>query len=165
MHNAPFSFLQIEQNYEKICHFLHSLSSVHWPQEVSIHTDGASRGNPGPAAMGVYVANREGEEVEELALYIGQTTNNYAEYFAVFVALELALKKGVLSLHLFTDSQLLERQLKGKYRIKAEGLKAIYKICQQLVGNLNSFHLHHIKREFNKKADALANRALDESVF
>ena len=162
MHNAPFSFLQIEQDYEKIRDFVNTLSSVPWPKEVYLHTDGASRGNPGHAAIGLYVTNKQGKKIEELGLYLGQSTNNYAEYFAVFVALELAVNKGVQSLHLFTDSQLLERQLKGEYKIKAAGLKAIYSICHHLTQNLNSFHIQHIKREFNQKADALANQALDD---
>ena len=162
MYDAPFFFLHIEKNYEKIRNFIYSLSSSPWPKEVHLYTDGASRGNPGPASIGIHVTNKRKEKVEGIALYLGQSTNNYAEYFGIFTALELALKKEVSSVHLFTDSQLLERQIKGEYKVKASGLKAIYKICHGLIQNLDTFHIKHLRREFNEEADALANQALDE---
>ena len=127
-----------------------------------LHTDGASRGNPGPASIGVLISNRAGAVVDEVAETIGVRTNNYAEYAAVIRGLERALELGAKSAHVRADSQLVVRQLQGTYQVKNEGIKPLFKMAKYLEAKFErGVTYEHIRREQNVEADALANLALD----
>lgn len=129
--------------------------------DIEIYTDGASRGNPGKAGIGVIIYNTDGQVLKKDNESIGVTTNNVAEYKAVIRGLELALELGASGVKLYADSQLLVRQLSGEYRVKNEGLKPLYNKVKELTSNFKNFAAIHIPREENKEADKLANMALD----
>lgn len=135
--------------------------SKQWPPKVVIYTDGASRGNPGPASLGFTVSSGNGETVFEYGEAIGEQTNNVAEYTAVLRALDLAVRNGVKELELRSDSQLLVRQLAGIYKVKAEGLKPLFLECLSLARRIPKIQFTHVPREENRRADELANMALD----
>ena len=132
-----------------------------WPKRVWIYTDGASRGNPGPSSLGVHVIDETGHTYAQLAESLGEQTNNFAEYSAVVRGLQLALDNNVCQVILRSDSQLLIRQLKGQYKVKSKSLLPLFKKCQSLLDQFESFQLEHVRRELNTKADELANKALD----
>ncbi|MCB9025826.1 MAG: ribonuclease HI family protein [Bdellovibrionaceae bacterium] len=132
-----------------------------WPKEIVIHTDGACRGNPGPSAIGLVVYDNQGISLYEYGEVVGENTNNYAEYLAVVRALELAKKTAIQNLTIKSDSQLLVRQLIGEYKVKSETLRPLYKRCMDLKNFIPAVSFVHVRREFNKKADELANLALD----
>ena len=134
-----------------------------WPSKVFIYTDGASRGNPGPASIGVYIIDSEGHVYAEFGEVLGLQTNNFAEYTAVVRGLEVALEHQVSKVILKSDSQLLIRQLLGEYRVKKATLMPLFKKCKLLLSQFESFQLEHIPRELNKEADRLANQALDSN--
>lgn len=136
-----------------------------WPQQVIIHTDGASRGNPGPAGIGLAVYSSEGEIIYEYGASIGENTNNFAEYLAVVRALEIATEKGVRQLIIRSDSQLLVRQLTGEYKVKSETLSPLHNQCINLVKKFSRVSFEHVRRELNKKADEMANLALDQVLL
>lgn len=123
-----------------------------------IHTDGASRGNPGPAAIGVVIRDEQGRVIAKISEAIGRTTNNRAEYFALIAGLEEALRLGAERVDLRMDSELIVRQLTGQYRSKE--LKALHKQTHQLLLKFKSYSIEHIPRERNKEADALTRHAL-----
>ena len=123
-----------------------------------IYTDGASRGNPGPAAIGVVIRDEQGRVIARISEAIGRTTNNRAEYFALIAGLEEALRLGAERVDLRMDSELIVRQLTGKYRSKE--LKALHKQTHQLLLKFKSYSIQHIPRERNKDADALTRHAL-----
>lgn len=129
-----------------------------------IHTDGASKGNPGPAAIGAVLAmdDPDGDPipVEELSDYIGVTTNNIAEYTAVVRALERAAALDASRVDLRTDSELLVKQLNGEYRVRNAGLKPLYEATQRLRARFDACTITHVRRERNAQADALANAAI-----
>ena len=131
--------------------------------ELTIYTDGASRNNPGEAGAGVFIL-QDGCPVEKLARYLGKTTNNIAEYTAAIMGLEYALKQGASRVGLFADSELLVKQLNGKYKVKNEGLKPLYGKAKELIAKIGSVEVQYIPREKNKEADALANKAIDEKL-
>lgn len=134
-----------------------------WPKKIFIYTDGASRGNPGPCALGLQVFDSDHNLIYEEADYLAEkNTNNFAEYKAVIRALELSTKHHIQELHLFSDSQFLIRQLEKKYKVKSANIKPLFEQCQELLKKIPKWNFEHIPREQNKGADALANRALDE---
>ncbi len=124
------------------------------------HVDGGSRGNPGEAGAGVYL-ERNGLPWRGLYLYLGRRTNNYAEYSALIAALQYALKEGIRKLVVYADSELLVKQMLGSYRVKNPVLQQLYAQANELVHRLDRFELHHVPRDRNHQADALANRAQD----
>ena len=135
---------------------------------IKIHTDGASRGNPGPASIGVVIELPNGE-IKTYHQTLGIATNNYAEYQAIIVALEktksLVGKTNTkkYSIELYLDSELAQKQLTGIYELKDEAIqKAFIKIWNLRI-KFDSVDFIHIRRELNKKADALANQALDQN--
>lgn len=134
-----------------------------WPSKVFIYTDGASRGNPGPASIGVYITDSKGHVCTEFGETLGLQTNNFAEYMAVIKGLQAALDNKVSKVTLKSDSQLLIRQLLGQYRVKKATLMPLFEKCKQLLSQFESFQLEHIPRELNQEADRLANQALDRS--
>ncbi|MBM4033608.1 MAG: ribonuclease HI family protein [Planctomycetes bacterium] len=123
--------------------------------------DGASRGNPGPAAIGVLLLEPNGQPVRRIGAAIGITTSNVAEYTAVIRAAEEAIRLGATRLTLLLDSELLAFQLKGIYRVKAPHLQACHEQALGLLGRLQHWEVRHVPREQNAAADALANEALD----
>ena len=132
------------------------------PEKVIAYTDGGSRGNPGPAAAGFVLSDTDGTPLVRKAFFIGKATNNAAEYHAVLIALEELLVAGVRSIVLYTDSQLVARQLNGIYKVKDEGLKKIYLKVKDKLRDFEKMTILHIPREKNKEADRLANKAIDE---
>jgi ribonuclease HI len=127
---------------------------------VTIHIDGASRGNPGPAAFAYTIAGPGGEVVEH-AEVLDPTTNNVAEYTALLRALAAAAERGYGTLHIFSDSELMVKQVNGLYRVKNEQLKPLYEQACRLIDGFGSVTLRHVRREQNKRADELCNLALD----
>ena len=126
------------------------------------YTDGASRGNPGRAAIGAAIYDESGEQAYIISEYIGdQITNNVAEYKAVLESIQLILMDDDnAEIEIISDSELLVKQLNGQYKVKNEGLKPLHKQIQDLMKN-TKITFTHVKREFNTEADALANQALD----
>ena len=129
--------------------------------KITIHSDGAARGNPGPAAAGAVLTADDGTVLAEVSRYLGEMTNNQAEYRALLLALEEALRKGASELCIYADSELMVRQIKGEYRVKNEELKPLFQSVMRELKKVGSFAIHHVPRERNKAADKLANRALD----
>jgi ribonuclease HI len=129
-----------------------------------IHVDGASRGNPGDAGFGVHVAGPDGRTVAELYGHLGPATNNVAEYQGLVHALRWALAHGARCLEIYSDSELLVRQMAGRYRVKNPKLLPLYREASSLVARFERVRLEHVPRELNREADALANRALDEQA-
>ena len=123
--------------------------------------DGDSRGNPGPSGIGgvVYCGERKVFEISE---YIGETTNNVAEYTALLSLLKNALTKNIRTLHICSDSQLLVFQLQGKYQVRHEHLIPLKREVDMLKKQFTAFTIEHIRRAYNKEADALANRGIDQ---
>lgn len=131
-------------------------------EKVIIYTDGACRGNPGPAGIGVLILNDKGENILEISEFLGNATNNIAEYKALIKALESALSMGANSVEVFTDSQLLVKQIIGEYKVKNEGLKPLYQRIKTLERQFEGFTINHVPREKNKLADKLANKGVDD---
>ena len=126
-----------------------------------INTDGGSRGNPGPAAIGVVIKKENGEVVFEKGKKIGETTNNQAEYQALVFALEKAFELGAAEVACFLDSELVVKQCKGEYKVKDAGLSAQYLKVHNLLIKFKKVTFTHVRREKNAEADALLNAALD----
>jgi len=128
-----------------------------------IHTDGAARGNPGPAGAGAVLRNAaDGSLVAEIATFLGVRTNNYAEWTAVALALEEALLQGATHVDLRMDSQLVARQITGQYRVKHPDLKPIHAQVMSLLSRFAGYSVGHVPRELNKEADRLSNVAIDQ---
>jgi ribonuclease HI len=133
------------------------------PRRFLIHTDGAARGNPGPAGLGAVLRDAaSGETVAELARFLGVRTNNYAEWTAVEAALEEALRLGATEVDLRMDSELVARQISGRYRVKHPDLTPIYARVMAMLARLRGYSVGHIPRELNRDADRLSNVAIDE---
>ena len=128
---------------------------------VVIHTDGASRGNPGPAAIGVVIAEPSGRVLAEFGEALPNTTNNVAEYTAVIRALERARALGARRVQCLMDSQLVVRQLNGQYRVKHPDMLPLYRRVLELIQEFDEVTFAHVPRELNAEADRLANQALD----
>ncbi|MDO8526521.1 MAG: ribonuclease HI family protein [Deltaproteobacteria bacterium] len=127
----------------------------------TIYTDGAARGNPGPAGAGWVILDAHGKLLVENKKYLGELTNNQAEYQALLLALNEMQKMGTGSLVLCSDSELMVRQLKGEYKVKNEGLKPLFREAVLILSRFEGHHLKHIPREQNGEADRLANEAID----
>lgn len=132
------------------------------PEALHIHIDGASRGNPGEAGFGVHVATADGAELAGLYGYLGRATNNVAEYQALLHALRYALARGAQRVRIFSDSQLVVRQVEGTYKVKHPDMIPLHRQARALLGRFEEATVSHVPRELNRKADRLANRALDE---
>ena len=132
--------------------------------EVFLYTDGASRGNPGPAGAGAVLLDGRGKVLGESSEYLGEATNNEAEYRALLLGLSLARLKGVKRLRLRSDSELLARQLMGRYRVRHPRLQVLFEAAKGLIGSFEAFHIERVLREENAKADVLANQAIEEGL-
>jgi len=128
---------------------------------VIINADGASRGNPGPAAIGATIKDENGSVIASISRRIGITTNNQAEYRAIITAMDKAVSLGAKQVIVKSDSELTVNQINGRYKIKNAGLRPLYQQVVKLTGALESFKITYIPRTQNSEADALANKALD----
>lgn len=126
-----------------------------------IHTDGAARGNPGPAGAGAILRDSDGRVVAEIAEPLGRATNNVAEWTAVRLALEEAARLGATHVDLRMDSELVARQISGIYRVKHPDLKPIHAAAMALLRRFDGYTVGHVPRELNKDADRLSNVAID----
>ena len=125
--------------------------------------DGGARGNPGPAAVAAVATEPGGGELAERKAYIGETTNNVAEYRAVLLGLELARDLGATSVEVVNDSELVARQIQGRYKVKNAGLKPLYLETMQTLRQFGDWSVRNVRRESNERADELVNEALDEA--
>lgn len=129
-------------------------------KRLTIYTDGASKGNPGPAAIGVVIEDESGQVINQISRRIGEATNNRAEYLALIAGVEEAARLGAEHVEVRSDSELLVRQIAGQYRVKNPELKRLFEQVQRLIRKFQSFSIVHIPRGQNKAADALSRRAL-----
>lgn len=131
---------------------------------VVVHVDGGARGNPGPAAVAAVVATAEGEVVREASEFIGNTTNNVAEYRALLLGLSLAEELGAREVEVVNDSQLVARQVGGQYRVKHAGLRPLYLEAMAALARFDRWAVRDVRREQNQRADELVNEALDDAL-
>lgn len=124
--------------------------------------DGGSRGNPGPASYGVVIRDPGGKIIARLKKYIGRMTNNVAEYYGLIAALDYAQSNHIRALRVESDSELLVKQMRGRYRVKSEDLKPLFERAKKMSQSFAFFRIDHVYREQNAEADALANEAMDE---
>ncbi|MDY6854739.1 MAG: ribonuclease HI family protein [Thermodesulfobacteriota bacterium] len=127
-----------------------------------LYTDGASRGNPGEAGAGVVILDKAGNVIKESKEYLGNTTNNSAEYRALILGLQEVLKLGGTKVNIFSDSELMVKQIKGFYNVKNQGLILLYNEVNELLEKFIKYDIKHIKRARNSHADRLANEAIDK---
>ena len=125
--------------------------------------DGASRGNPGPASYAVVIRDPGGKTILELAKNIGRKTNNVAEYYALLAALDYVTSHNISALRIRSDSELLVRQMQGRYKVKSADLKPLHERASKMAKQIGYFAIEHVRRELNRDADALANVALDQA--
>lgn len=133
-------------------------------QEVIIHTDGGSRGNPGPSAASFVLTDPDGNRLEAKGLFLGNSTNNVAEYTGVVKALEVAKQIGAGKVKLFSDSELLVRQINGQYKVKSKNLQDLYREAVALLNTFEKWKVMHVSRHKNVAADYLVNLALDNET-
>ena len=126
-----------------------------------IYCDGASRSNPGDASIGVSI-NKDKVEIDTIKKKIGINTNNVAEYLGLIAALEYCVENKVNNVRIFLDSLLVVQQVNMEYKVKSKKLQAHYEKSLELIDQIEDIEIHHIRREFNSRADQLANEALDE---
>jgi ribonuclease HI len=131
-------------------------------KKLIVFSDGAARGNPGPAGAGGQIKDASGAVLAEVSEYLGETTNNVAEYKALILAVEKALHYNPEELEIRADSELMVKQLNGEYKVKNEGLKPLYDRVKQLLPGLRKVEIRHVYRSENSAADELANKAIDE---
>jgi ribonuclease HI len=129
-------------------------------EEAILWTDGAARGNPGPAGIGALLKTPSGEVLSQDSAYLGETTNNVAEYKALLLGLERALELGVRRIEVRADSELLVKQIKGEYRVKSPGLRPLFQAALELLGRFEASRVVHVRREHNAEADRLANAGI-----
>lgn len=128
-----------------------------------LHVDGGARGNPGPAAAGIVLTDpADDQPIFEQAVFLGRQTNNAAEYMGLIAGLKRAGELNLTHLTVVSDSQLMVRQLLGEYRVKSATLRPLFEQARQLISQFEQCELTHVKRDQNKRADQLANMAMDE---
>lgn len=131
---------------------------------VLIHVDGGARGNPGPAAAAAVVTGPEGDVLAERGDYIGEATNNVAEYRAVLLGLELARELGASEVEVVNDSELVARQIGGQYKVKNPGLRPLFEETMTELRRFDRWAVRNVRRAYNERADELVNEALDEAL-
>jgi ribonuclease HI len=129
-----------------------------------VNVDGGARGNPGPAAAAAVATSPEGDVLGERSAYIGEATNNVAEYRAVLLGLELARDLGANEVEVINDSELVARQIGGEYKVKHAGLKPLFLEAMRTLREFDSWAVRAVRREQNERADELVNEALDEAL-
>ncbi len=142
-----------------MCYVLRVMSD-----KLTIYSDGGARGNPGPAGIGAIAYDEEKNKVFEISEYIGETTNNQAEYRAVIAGIKKAQELGVKEVDFFLDSELVVKQLNREYKVKNQELAPLFVQIYNASLGFKKIRFHHVRREFNKEADRLANEAMDRGV-
>jgi ribonuclease HI len=132
--------------------------------KVVVHVDGGARGNPGPAAVAAVATSPEGAQLAERNAYIGEATNNVAEYKALLLGLELARELGAHEVEVVNDSELVARQICGEYKVKHAGLKPLFLEAMRTLREFDGWAVNSVRREHNARADELVNEALDEAL-
>ncbi|HEY0632773.1 MAG TPA: ribonuclease HI family protein [Thermoleophilaceae bacterium] len=133
-------------------------------ERVVVHVDGGARGNPGPAAVGAVVSSADGDVLAEEGRYIGEATNNVAEYRAVLLGLELARSLGARAVEVVNDSELVARQIGGQYKVKNPGLRPLWQDAMTSLREFDSWSVKNVPRALNARADELVNEALDQEA-
>jgi ribonuclease HI len=133
------------------------------PDSVVVHVDGGARGNPGPAAVAAVVSDPEGAVLAEAGEYIGEATNNVAEYRALLLGLSLARGLGARAVEVVNDSELVARQIGGQYKVKNAGLRPLWAQATQELRGFDRWSVRSVPRAQNARADELVNQALDEA--
>ena len=133
-------------------------------KRLTVYVDGASRGNPGKAGVGIIVYNDKKNVLKRIKQYLGKTTNNVAEYIALIYGLQEGLIRQAKHLTVYTDSELVVKQMEGSYRVKNEMLKILVKLAEHLRQGFEEVKIRHIVRKGNREADKLANQAIDMSL-
>ena len=136
------------------------LSAIPLGSSLMMYTDGASAGNPGPAGIGIVINDKEDRVVGRVSSYIGDGTNNFAEYSALIRALKIAIYFKTKDLKIRTDSELIVKQIKGEYKVNSDKIKPLYEEAIKLKKVINSCRIEHVPRTFNDKADYLAKKAI-----
>lgn len=132
--------------------------------KATLHTDGGARGNPGPAGIGAVLFDDAGREIGHVSESLEPTTNNVAEYKALIAGLEMAVEAGVTELHVKCDSQLVVSQVLGEWKIKSDQLRTLAARAEVLFYKFKPRSITHVPRERNKRADELANDAMDRAA-
>jgi probable phosphoglycerate mutase len=133
-------------------------------EDFTAHCDGGSRGNPGPSGYGAVVEDAKGRVVAQLSQFLGLQTNNYAEYSGLLAVLQWAIEHNARSLRVVSDSELMVKQMQGKYAVKSPVLRPLYEEARKLSRRIASFEMRHTLRGGNKEADRLANEAMDKGM-
>ena len=128
-----------------------------------MHVDGGARGNPGPAAAAAVASEPDGPVLAEESAYIGETTNNVAEYRALVLGIELARRLGATEVEVVNDSELVARQVGGQYKVKHAGLRPLHREAMEALRSFDRWSVRAVRREQNERADELVNAALDEA--
>ena len=131
---------------------------------IHAHCDGGSRGNPGPAGFGAVITDAHGQTLAELSDFLGVRTNNFAEYSGLLAVLQWALDHGHPNLKVVSDSELMVKQIQGKYKVNSVDLKPLWQEARNRIARLDKFEISHALRHKNKDADALANQAMDKGM-
>ena len=126
-----------------------------------IYSDGASRSNPGEASVGISIL-KDNEEIATIKKRIGIATNNVAEYLGLIEALKYCVENNIMEVDIYPDSLLVVQQVNLEYKVKSKRLQEYYNQALDLINKINNIKINHVRREFNKRADQLANQALDE---
>lgn len=133
-------------------------------QRLRLYSDGAARGNPGPAGAGAVLVEPSGQVVDRLGKFLGHQTNNYAEYMGMLIGLKRARELNVREVEVFADSELMIRQLGGRYQVKSPTLRPLYEEVLKLLNEFERVKLVHVPREMNRAADEMSNRAIEERM-
>jgi ribonuclease HI len=133
-------------------------------ERLRVYSDGAARGNPGLSGAGAVLVEPSGQVVDRLGKFLGVQTNNYAEYMGLLIGLRRAKDLGVREIEVFADSELMIRQLGGRYQVKSATLRPLYEEAVRLLNDFSRVKLVHVPREMNKAADEMSNRAIDERL-
>ena len=134
------------------------------PESVVVHVDGGARGNPGPAAVAAVATAPDGDPIGERSSYIGEATNNVAEYRAVLLGLELARSLGARQVEVVNDSELVARQIGGQYKVKHAGLRPLFVETMKALREFDHWAVRNVRREENERADELVNLELDRAA-
>ena len=129
--------------------------------KLTVHVDGGSRGNPGPAAIAAVISDGSGELVDSAGQVIGRATNNVAEYRALILGIERAAALGATELDLVGDSELIVKQVRGEYKVKDPNMKPLHAAVKEALAGIDDWSIRHVKRDQNAHADRLVNEALD----
>ena len=131
---------------------------------ITAHCDGGARGNPGPSGYGAVITDTSGAKIAELSEFLGIQTNNFAEYSGLLAVLDYALTHSHRRLRVVSDSELMVKQIQGKYQVKSPGLRPLYEEARKRIAQLERFEITHALRHKNKDADRLANQAMDRGM-